>query len=159
MSRTGTIRPRDIEGAWRYHRWRIVYPDGRVTAPYGAGATGLLLYTADGFMSACIMAAGREPFAVANPRAASEAERAAAFDGFFSYAGQWRLSRGRVEHRITAALNPAFVGTRQWRQARLEGRRLVLSAEEPAPGGVRRHELEWRRPARRGTSPAAARQC
>ena len=153
------VRARDLEGAWRYHRWRITQPDGRVTEPFGAGAAGLLLYTADGHMSATIMADGRKPFSVANPRRAPDAERAAAFDGFFSYAGRWRLSRGRVEHRVTAALNPALVGTSQWRDALLDGRRLVLSVEEPAPGGIRRHELEWRRPARRGTSPVAARQC
>jgi hypothetical protein len=52
----------------------------------------------------------------------------------------------RVEHEVTVALNPAFVGSRQWRDARLVGRRLILSAEERTPGGIRRHELEWRRP-------------
>jgi hypothetical protein len=140
----------DIEGAWAYHRWRITYEDGRVTEPFGPGASGLLLYTQDGFMSACIMAGGRKPFARPNPRDATLRERADAFDGYFSYAGRWRLVAGpigpRVEHEVTVALNPAFVGSRQWREARLVGRRLILSAEERIRDGLRRHELEWRRP-------------
>ena len=144
------LQPADIAGAWAYHLWRITYEDGRVTEPFGAGATGLLLYTHDGFMSACIMAGERKPFARPNPRDATLRERADAFDGYFSYAGRWRLVAGttgpRVEHEVTVALNPAFVGSRQWRDARLVGRRLILSAEERTPGGIRRHELEWRRP-------------
>lgn len=139
------VRPRDLEGAWAYHRWRITYADGRVTEPFGADATGLLLYTRDGRMSATIMAADRKPFAAGNPRAATTAERAAAFDGFFSYAGRWRIVAGRVEHRVTVSLNPGLVGTRQWRDAELSGRRLVLSVEEGTGSGARRHALEWRR--------------
>ena len=36
-------------------------------------------------MSACIMAAGRARLSRGNPRDAPDAERAAAFDGYFSY--------------------------------------------------------------------------
>lgn len=145
-SRAPALRARDLLGAWAYHRWRITYADGRVTEPFGADATGLLLYTADGRMSATIMAAGRTPFAAANPRAATLEERAAAFDGCFSYAGRWRLVEGRVLHEVEVALNPGLVGSRQWRDARLVGRRLVLSVEEGAGDTARRHALEWRRP-------------
>lgn len=152
MSRARGALPqrKDIEGAWAYHHWRITYDDGRITEPFGADASGLLLYTADGFMSACIMAGGRQPFANPNPRAATLRERAGAFDGYFSYAGRWRLVRGVVEHVVSIAANPAMVGTSQFRNARLSGRRLVLSAEETTARGLRRHELEWRRPSPRG---------
>jgi hypothetical protein len=143
------VRRADIEGAWAYHRWRITYEDGRVTEPFGADASGLLLYTADGFMSACIMAGDRQPFASANPRAATLRERAAAYDSYFSYAGRWRLVRGVVEHIVSVAANPAMVGTSQFRHARLSGRRLVLSAEETTARGLRSHELEWHRPSSR----------
>ena len=141
-------RPSDLTGAWAFHRWRITYEDGSVTEPFGEGATGLLLYTPDGAMSATIMAGGRAPLSAGNPRSASMDERAAAFDGYFSYAGRWRMSRGVIEHVVTVALNPGLVGTRQWRDADLRGRRLTLSVEEPSPRGLRRHALEWRRPRR-----------
>jgi hypothetical protein len=150
LPRRSLPQRKDIEGAWAYHHWRITYDDGRITEPFGADASGLLLYTADGFMSACIMAGGRPPFASPNPRAATLRERAGAFDGYFSYAGRWRLVRGVVEHVVSIAANPAMVGTSQFRNARLSGRRLVLSAEETTARGLRRHELEWRRPSPRG---------
>lgn len=135
----------EIIGAWAYQNWRIRYADGRVTEPFGAGATGLLLYTADGHMSACIMAGQRATFRHGNPRAASVRERALAFDGYFSYAGCWQIVEKAIVHEVTVALNPALVGTRQWRNARLRGRRLVLSADEQTAEGLRRHELAWRR--------------
>ena len=146
MSRAPVVRRSEILGAWAYHAWRITYEDGRITEPFGADASGLLLYTHDGFMSACIMAGDRKPFARPNPREATLRERADAFDGYFSYAGRWRLVRGVVEHVVSIAANPAMVGTSQFRHAQLSGRRLVLSAEETTVRGRRRHELEWRRP-------------
>ena len=152
MASERDIRGRDLVGAWAYHRWRITYADGRVTEPFGEDATGLLLYTADGRMSATIMAAGRAPFAAANPRAATLEERAGAFDGYFSYAGRWRLVDGKVLHEVEVALNPGLVGSRQWRDAKLVGRRLVLSVEEGEGAATRRHELEWRRPRARRPS-------
>jgi hypothetical protein len=135
----------DLVGAWAYHGWRIAYEDGRVTEPFGEGASGLLLYTADGYMSANIMAADRESFAKLNPREATLRERALAFDGYFSYAGRWRLVRGTIVHEVTVALNPSLVGSTQWRTPILRGRRLILAADEPTSRGARRHELEWRR--------------
>ena len=72
-------------------RWATVYPDGSITEPLGPGAQGLLLYAADGWMSACIMSADRPALSRANPRNAPAGERAAAFDGYFSYAGRWSV--------------------------------------------------------------------
>jgi hypothetical protein len=91
------------------------------------------------------MSSARKPFARPNPRDASVRERAAAFDGYFSYAGRWRLTGGIIVHEVTVALNPGLVGSEQWRKPLLRGRRLILAADEPTPKGVRRHELEWRR--------------
>lgn len=147
--KTRKLVARDIEGGWLCRHWRILYEDGTYTEPFGADLSGLLIYSADGHMSACIMAGGRRPFRAANPRAATKTERAAAFDGYFSYAGHWRIKGGAIEHRVTVALNPAFVGTRQWRNAELSANRLVLSADEVTSQGIRRHEIEWYRPRRR----------
>lgn len=141
------LLPERIVGAWRLVRWEVVYDaDERRTLPFGPDATGLLTYTADGHMSATLMAAGRQPFAAANPRDASAEERARAYDGYFSYAGRWRLAGRRVLHDVDIALNPAMVGSTQVRDARLTGRRLELSALEAVGGGTRFHRLLWERP-------------
>lgn len=141
------ITARSIAGSWMLRRWLILHPDGTRSEPYGAGARGLLIYAPDGWMSACIMAAGRRPLSHPQPRRAPEVERAAAFDGYFSYAGRWRLAAsGTVVHEVVVALNPASVGTLQVREARLTARTLTLSAIETTSGGLRTHRLSWARP-------------
>lgn len=144
------VTARELVGGWQYSSWDITYDDGRVTHPFGSDAAGFILYTADGCMSANIMAGGRPGFAAGNPRRASDAERAHAFDGYFSYAGRWRLEGGQVLHDVTVALNPAFVGARQWRDPVLKRNvdgtlTLSLSAAESLPVGRRVHRILWTR--------------
>ena len=133
-----------LVGAWQLVRWYITYEDGAVTEPLGRDATGLLVYTADGWMSAAIMAAGRPLLSRRNPRAAPDAERAAAFDTYFNYCCQWRIVGQSVEHHVTLSHNPALVGTVQTRKIRMQAARLTLSADEPVEGGMRVHRLTWR---------------
>lgn len=135
-----------LAGTWHLVGWEIEQ-DGRVTRPFGAAPTGMIQYTGDGTMSACIARDGRRPFAAGSPRAASPAEKIAAHDSYFHYAGTYEVIAGpAVVHRVTHSLNPGFVGTEQVRDIALDGDRLTLSADEPLPGGaLRRHRLVWRR--------------
>ena len=145
-----------LVGAWQLSRWYITYEDGSVTEPLGQHAEGLLVYTADGWMSAQMMTAGRPRLSRGNPRAAPVEERAAAFDTFFGYCCRWRVVGQAVEHHVTISHNPALAGTVQVRNIEMKGRALTLSALEPVPGGVRVHRLQWR-PAK-ATSERSLRQ-
>jgi len=133
-----------LEGTWHLLAWEIE-TDGQITHPFGADATGLLHYTADGGMAACIARADRPRWSTGNPRKAPDAERLAAFESYFHYAGIWRIERrdGQrvVIHQVSHSLNPDFVGSEQVRRVDLDGDRLTLSAQE----GPRHHRLRWRR--------------
>lgn len=141
-------------GTWHLVRWEIAYGDGRpASLPFGAEATGLILYTADGTMSACIARAGRARLSSDSMRSAPEAERLAAFESYFQYAGPYSVrgepGRQQVVHRVSHALNPNFVGTEQIRDMRFadDGNTLTLSASDTVPGTdvARHHRLIWRR--------------
>ena len=136
--------PKRLVGTWKLVRWFITYEDGSVTEPLGPDAEGLLVYTEDGWMSAALMATGRPRLSRRNPRDATVAERAAAFDSFFAYTCRWRVEGHSVEHAVTLSHNPALVGTVQVRRIQMRGRQLTLSAEESVAGGVRIHRLQWR---------------
>ncbi|MCI1191208.1 lipocalin-like domain-containing protein [Calidifontimicrobium sp. SYSU G02091] len=151
---TGADNP--LLGSWRLVRWEIAYADGRArTLPYGADAQGLIVYGGDGVMSACIARAGRQRLSSDSARTAPEAERLAAFESYFHYAGPYTLRRGadlptglQVVHRVEMALNPNFVGTEQVRNVAFDGHDvLTLSADDTVPGSavVRHHRLVWRR--------------
>ena len=98
-------------GVWNLVRWEITYADGRPTTyPFGPNATGLIQYTHDGGMAACIARAGRAPLSSASVRSAPEDERLAAFESFFQYAGRYEVrqheGRAQVVHHVSHALNP-----------------------------------------------------
>lgn len=141
-------------GTWQLVRWDIRYGDGRpATLPFGPDASGLILYSHDGTMSACIARGARKPLSSDSVRSAPEAERLAAFESFFQYAGPYAVRRGpdrrqQVVHTVTHALNPNFVGTEQVRNMDFAADgTLTLSASDTVPGTTveRHHRLIWRR--------------
>jgi hypothetical protein len=137
-----------LVGAWRLVRWQIEYPPGdRVTYPFGPAPEGLLLYTADGHMSASMQRPARQRLSRANVGAVSDAEKAGAFDSCVQYAGRWRVIGADVHHDVEVAVNPNLPGTRQVRGAVLRGDELELRAVEAleAPGTARVHRILWRR--------------
>jgi hypothetical protein len=164
VAKVAKVVARDLVGTWRLLGWEAIRPDGAVSHPLGPEVEGLVIYGADGWMSAAMMSRGRAPLSAGRARAAPDAERAAAFDGFVAYSCRWRLVDGIIEHEAVVALNPSMVGTRQLRRASFEGRRLVVSTEDVVAGGVRRHRLVLQRvppttaAVRRPTAAAGARK-
>lgn len=140
-------------GTWRLLRWEIAYSDGRPSSyPYGPDATGLIQYTHDGGMSACIARAGRARLSSDSVRSAPEAERLAAFESYFQYAGRYQIrdidGQPHVVHHVSHALNPNFVGTEQVRRMDFAADgTLTLSASDQLPGTTiaRLHRLIWTR--------------
>ncbi len=151
-SAPGAANP--LLGTWHLVRWDITYGDGRAPSlPYGDDATGTILYTSDGSMSACIARGKRGRLSSDSVRSAPEAERLAAFESYFQYAGPYEIrgepGRQQVVHTVHQALNPNFVGTQQVRNMAFadNGRQLTLSASDTVPGTTvaRHHRLVWSR--------------
>lgn len=140
-------------GTWHLVRWEITYDDGRApTLPFGDKATGLIVYTDDGTMSACIARAGRGRLSSDSVRSAPESERLAAFESYFQYAGPYAIrtqdGRQQVVHDVRQSLNPNFVGTQQVRDMAFSADGgLTLSASDTVPGTstARHHRLIWSR--------------
>jgi hypothetical protein len=143
----------DLHGVWTLVRWEITYDDGRATTyPFGPDATGLIQYTHDGGMAACIARANRKPLSSASVRSAPETERLNAFESYFQYAGRYEVrqheGQAQVVHHVTHALNPNFVGSDQIRNMDFSPDGvLTLSASDLVPGSstLRHHRLIWKR--------------
>lgn len=137
-----------IVGSWQLVEWRIEYSDGRpVSWPFGADAVGVLVYAADGWMSATMSCRERSRLSAPSALKADDASRAKAFQEYLAYSGRWQIIGRSIAHDVLMSLNPTLAGTRQWREAELEGDILILAAQEAAPAGgaARRHRIEWRR--------------
>jgi hypothetical protein len=152
---TKTFDRRRLIGAWQLTRWFITSEDRTVEEPLGPGAVGLLVFTADGWMTSTMMAAGRRRLSRGNTRAAPVEQRAAAFDTFVSYTCRWRVIGQTVELQVMLSQNPAMVGTLQVRKLQWRGRTLTVSTEEALTGQRRVHRLQWR-PAVPPEGPARA---
>lgn len=137
----------DLLGAWQLESWTIGYSDrDGFTSPYGDDPQGLLLYTADGWMSASICRKERKPLAEdVSIRKLPDAVKADAFSSYFHYAGRYQVVDGDVIHYVTQSLNPNFPGSQQLRHAELDGQTLVLSGKDQSGEVTRFHSLVWHR--------------
>ncbi len=79
-----TIDRNDLTGAWRLHDYVLVDADGHQRRPFREGSTGLLFYTANGYMSVATMLIDDETGEAA----------------FLSYHGPFDLYDDRVVHHI-----------------------------------------------------------
>jgi hypothetical protein len=117
--------------------------------PFGATPEGVLMYTADGYVSAQLMdpARGLRQSAAWDHGTATEVAEAAA--GYIAYCGRYVLDeqRRRITHLPQVALLPGLVGSQQHRTISLADGLLTLRTE-PVPNGhgdLVSSRLEWRR--------------
>lgn len=128
-------------GAWHLVSWSLVYADGRPPEfPLGEDASGMLMYTPDGHVSATLMQKVRPPAAPV-----TDADKAAAYAQSFAYAGRYAVRDGAAFHSIEVATNPALIGITSTRYIELLGDRLILSGPDFAAGSPRTQRIEWRR--------------
>ena len=131
-------------GAWQLVDFTITYADGRPPlAPLGTDAQGLIVYAADGHLSAVLCRPGRTSGA---SRLETGAVTVTSGD-YVSYAGRWRLSGDQVHHTVLLSLVPEVVGQTLSRRAVLADGQLTLSYDITPRSGITRHyRLCWRRP-------------
>jgi hypothetical protein len=142
----------DLIGAWTLESYVERPLDGAPDRhPLGEDATGLVLYTPDGFVSAQIMRQGRAPFASGYwfDGTAAEYRDAAAY---IAYSGRFEVDEAArtLTHAMDVSFYPNWIGQTQPRAVELEGDILRLSSMRPIRSGgvlVLSH-LQWRRPDR-----------
>ncbi len=119
-------------GTWRLISWENRDAGGQLGYPLGPDALGYITYTADGYIFAQIMAAGRATLATQNPFGGADAEAAAAARSHMSYCGKYEVRTGgendEVVHRVAISDFPNWVGGEQLRFYKFEGEKLILSA-------------------------------
>lgn len=118
---------------------------GEVTPLWGAHPTGTLIYTADGRMSALVLAENRKAPAAAIP---TEAEALSLFKSMVAYAGRYTVESDRVVHHVEQSWNQAWTGTDVVRFYKFDGYRLTLTtapAPNPRDGKMSVSMLVWER--------------
>lgn len=143
-----TLRREDLAGTWMLERFTVRFEDGREVFPMGSDARGMLIYGADGTMSATLSRANREPLPTSTLEAYTRApigDKATAFDGYLGYVGRFRVDGDDVIHEVEMASVPNIVGASQRRRITLNGTMLMLDYTVESSRGPRRNVLQWRR--------------
>ena len=138
-----------IQGTWELVSYVAQHNHGGpITYPLGPGALGLIMYTADGYMSAQIMRPDRPAFDHSESDGGTLEQAAAAAAGYLAYSGPFEVeeSTGVVHHHVTVSLLPNWLNGTQLRHAKLDGDHLTLSAiTEPTAGKEIISTLVWKR--------------
>jgi hypothetical protein len=118
-------------GAWRLVGWQSVAADGTTEDVLGSEATGQLMYTPDGRVSAQLVRGDLPRFAGDDWRQATPAEMVTAWPGYFGYFGRFTVDAdaGTVIHHVESGWFPNLAGTDQVRHYRIDGSRLHLDAD------------------------------
>lgn len=125
---------RGLIGTWRIADYVAVREDGDEVRPMGKDLAGYIMYAADGHLSVNLMKPGRPKYASGDIMQSTAEERAAAADGYFAYAGTFKVDEGNrmVIHRVEYSLMPNWVDSEQRRLIFLDGDKLELRS----PGSV-----------------------
>lgn len=92
-------------GAWRLISAEFRTEDGSpAESPYGAEPQGLLMYDAQGSMSAQLAQKNRVPFAIADRMAGTSSEIKSAFESYQAYYGRYQVDER--EHIVVHTVCP-----------------------------------------------------
>lgn len=101
--------------------------------PWGKDVHGLLIYTADGYMSVSINKAVETK---------SDNDSKNIFDSILFYSGTYQADAGTITHQVTQASNPQRIGKTLLRYASVEGDKVTLSSPKESFGIA---HLTWKR--------------
>lgn len=123
------MTPNNIAGTWELITWR--QPEEEPEYPFGTDPVGYLTYHPEsGHVALQAMKAGRPNVSVPHDNYLwmSAADKAAAAESFFGYAGQYTFQGDTVTHKPDIAFNPNLIGQPQEYSCQLSGDTLTLSA-------------------------------
>lgn len=143
------INVTDLIGSWRLVSATQTFDDGEQIPEFGPDASGYIIYTDDGSVSATLGDAQRPRSGATDPQRASDTQLAAMAHRFIAYAGPFTLEEdtGIVTHHIVTSLFTDWQGGEQRRHVRIEDG-LLHEAGTPrqAPDGrTFKVELLWER--------------
>ena len=137
-------------GAWKLISYEEQPVDGSPSFyPMSEKAMGIIMYTADGFMSAQFMEPDRKPFASGDWFKGTDEEYRQAASTYVAYSGPFHVDEEQetVTHTMFVSILPNWIGQTQPRRIRIEGDDLYISSVAPfhLAGKTVNAQLHWKR--------------
>ena len=127
---------RELIGTWKFVSLTATKPSGEVIYPYGENLFGMLVYTANGYMSVLLMDPERLRFASDDALGGTAEEVIEAYRKFDAYCGTYTVDadKGIVVHHLQGSKFPNWVGSDQVRHFRVSENTLTITADIPVKG-------------------------
>jgi hypothetical protein len=127
----------DLVGTWDLVSLYGRSTEGEIWQVYGEDPREMLMYTAEGTMTAVLMKQGRQQFS-GGPDAPTPEELQEAFFGFDAYCGSYTLDpdRYKVTHHVYTSRLPSWEGSDQVRYYELSGDTLTIRSAPIAAKGT-----------------------
>lgn len=137
----------DLIGAWRLVSCLNIDESGNTSeGPLGARPRGLLIYSANGYMSVSIMRSDQNIKFWNSPRESSSSASENPQMNYIGYSGKWRLENGAaIVHEVEVSAHPQMVDTEQFREMTLYKNQLTLYGDAVISERPLRRVLNWQR--------------
>ena len=138
-----------LKGTWMLDSFTAADEDGEVIDIMGAGATGFICYSDDGWMSVQIVKPDRLRYDIPDVEGGTDEQTLSAARGLFAYAGKYTVDEENavVYHHLQFSLIPNWIGSKQKRYITRESDTVLILSADPVrmgPGGKKRKSrLRW----------------
>lgn len=124
-------------GTWRLDDYEYERSDGEKIYPFGDNPCGILIYTAEGFVSAQISRRERKKFGSRSRWNVTTEEMVQAYKDYLAYFGTYQIeeSAGQITHTVEGSLFPDYIGSLQVRLYVHSAGQLILRTP-PMPAGA-----------------------
>lgn len=119
-----------VIGTWKLLEYTRENKEGERYFPLGENATGFLLYTPDGYMSAQLMAQMRPEYTLGDLHNGTTEEMAKAAHGYHAYSGQYEVDEENqtLYHHMEVSMIPNRLGKVQDRKIAMDGNKMVITS-------------------------------
>ena len=138
-----------LKGTCKLDSFTATDEDGVAIDVMGAGATGFICYSDDGWVSVQIVKAERMRYSIPDVEGGTTEETLSAARGLFAYAGKYTVDEENaiVYHNLEFSLIPNWVGSKQKRYITRESDNVLVLSADPvrigADGKKRKSRLRW----------------
>jgi len=138
-----------LKGTWMLDSFTATDEEGNTIEYMGAGATGFICYSGDGWMSVQVIKPDRMRYDVPDVEGGTDGQTLSAARGMFTYAGKYTVDEENavVYHHLEFSLIPNWIGSTQKRYITKESDTILVLSADPVrmgPGGKKRKAcLRW----------------
>ncbi len=119
-----------VIGTWKLIEYTRTNTAGERYYPLGKDATGFLMYTQDGYMSAQLMAQERPEYKLDGLHNGTLEEMAKAAYGYHAYSGQYEVDEKKqiLYHHMEVSMIPNRLGKMQDRIIVIDGNKIIITS-------------------------------